>query len=253
VPDAIFDHPRLARIYDALDADRSDLDAYVAMVDELAARSVLDVGCGTGTFACLLAERGIEVVGVDPAAASLGVARAKPHADRVRWLHGDATTLPPLQVDLVTMTGNVAQVFVTDDDWAEALRGMCSALRPGGHLVFETRDPSRKAWLEWTRDQTDTTIDVDGVGPVRSWGDVTEAAGQRVSFRSTHVFASDGAVLTSDSTLRFRSRREVETTLHDAGFIVDDVRDAPDRPGRELVFVASSHGGDRTRGSRRVR
>ena len=66
-----------------------------------------------------------------------------------------------------------------------------------------------------------------------------DVAGDLVSFRQTYVFASDGAVLTSDSTLRFRSRREVETSLHDAGFAVRDVRDAADRPGRELVFVAS--------------
>ena len=51
------------------------------MVDELAARSVLDVGCGTGTFACLLAQRGIDVIGVDPAGASLDIARRKPYAD----------------------------------------------------------------------------------------------------------------------------------------------------------------------------
>jgi ubiquinone/menaquinone biosynthesis C-methylase UbiE len=49
--------------------------------------------------------------GVDPAGASLDVARAKLHVDRVRWLHGEAATLPPLHVDLATMTGNVAQVF----------------------------------------------------------------------------------------------------------------------------------------------
>jgi SAM-dependent methyltransferase len=248
----IFDHPRLARIYDALDADRSDLDPYVAMADELAARSVLDVGAGTGTFACLLAERGIDVVGVDPAGASLDMAHRKPYADRVRWLLGDATMLPPLQVDLVTMTGNVAQVFLTDGEWAEALRGMHAALRPGGHLVFETRDPARKGWLAWTRDQTDTTTDVDGVGPVRSWVDLTEVVGPLVSFRSTYVFASDGTVLTSDSTLRFRSRQEIETTLHDAGFAVQDVRDAPDRPGREFVLVASRSGGDRPERSRPV-
>ena len=36
--DAIFDEQRLAGIYDALDLDRSDLDAYVALVDELGAR-----------------------------------------------------------------------------------------------------------------------------------------------------------------------------------------------------------------------
>lgn len=70
-----FTHPRLAAIYDAVEPDRGDLDAYVRMVEEFGARRVLDIGCGTGVFALLLAGRGIEVVGVDPALASLDVAR----------------------------------------------------------------------------------------------------------------------------------------------------------------------------------
>ena len=56
--DAIFEERRLAEIYDPMDPDRSDLDAYVALAEGLGARSVLDIGCGTGTFACLLARRG---------------------------------------------------------------------------------------------------------------------------------------------------------------------------------------------------
>ena len=52
------------------------------------------------------------------------------------------------------------------------------------------------------------------------------------------MFASDGQVLTSDSTLRFRERDEVEAALVAHGYAVDGVRDAPDRPGREFVFVA---------------
>jgi len=35
--DDIFEHPRLVGIYDALDPDRSDLEVYVDMVDELGA------------------------------------------------------------------------------------------------------------------------------------------------------------------------------------------------------------------------
>ena len=163
-----FEVPRLAQLYDPLDPDRSDLDVYAAIVDELGARSVLDVGCGTGTFALLLAARGLEVIGVDPAEASLDVARGKPGADAVRWVHGDATSVGAVGVDVATMTGNVAQVFVTDEEWAETLDALHAALAPGGHLVFETRVPEREAWREWTRERTHEVTDVDGVGPVET-------------------------------------------------------------------------------------
>jgi hypothetical protein len=69
--------------------------------------------------------------------------------------------------------------------------------------------------------------------------EVTDVRGELVSFRWTFVLEADGAVLTSDSTLRFRPRAEVARSLQAAGFTVDEVRDAPDRPGREFVFLAS--------------
>jgi SAM-dependent methyltransferase len=238
VVDPIFAQRRLAQVYDPLDPDRSDLDAYVAMAGEFGARSVLDIGCGTGTFACLLANRGLAVTAVDPAAASLELARTKPGADRVRWIHGYATDLPPLNVDLATMTANVAQVFLTDDDWAATLRAAHAALRPGGRLSFETRDPAAKAWLAWNREQSHKRAIVPGIGEVEAWVEVLSISGDLVSFRWSFVFHSDGARLTSDSTLRFRALDEVTASLVAAGFVVDDVRDAPDRPGREMVFIA---------------
>ena len=240
--DAHFAERRLAEVYDPLDPDRSDLDAYAAMVDELGAHSVLDIGCGTGTFACLLARRGHAVTAVDPAAASLEIARAKPGAERVRWLHGYATDLPPLQVDLATMTGNVAQVFLTDAEWAATLRAAHAALRPGGRLAFETRDPAAKAWLEWNRERSYKRTVVAGIGAVQAWVELLDVSGDLVSFRSTFVFEADGAVLTSDSTLRFRHRDELTASLTAAGYLVDEVRQAPDRPGRELVFIARRAG-----------
>ena len=241
--DAIYNDPRLVRVYDAIEGDRSDLEVYVEMVDELGAQSVLDVGCGTGTFACMLAGLGLDVVGVDPAWASLEVARAKPGADAVCWLHGDATTLPPLAVDAAFMTGNVAQVFLTDEDWAATLRGTRDALRPGGHLVFETRDPARLAWERWTPELTRAVLDVPGIGVVEDWGELTEVSGQFVTFRSTTVFVRDDLVIESTSTLRFCDRREIEDSLGEAGFQTVEIRDAPDRPGLEFVYIAVRGGG----------
>jgi ubiquinone/menaquinone biosynthesis C-methylase UbiE len=237
MPDALFDDPRFARLYDPLDPDRGDLDVYAAIVDEFKAQTVLDVGCGTGTFACLLARSGRNVVGVDPARASLDVARTKPGAESVRWIHGDATTLPPLTADLAFMTGNVAQVFLTDEEWMATLAGIHSALRPGGRLVFESRDPEKQAWREWTRERTYIDTQLKGVGRVRTWTVLAEVAPPFVTFESTLILPS-GETLHSTSTLRFRSRDELERSLVEAGYTVDEVRDAPDRPGREFVFVA---------------
>lgn len=237
-PDPIFADPRLAAVYDDLDADRRDLDAYVAMVAAFGARSVLDIGCGTGTLACRLASGGIAVVGLDPATASLDVARRKPGASQVTWVDGGVSALPPLQVDLVTMTGNAAQVFLTERSWGAALDAARAALRPGGRLVFEVRDPQRRAWLEWDRGRTWRQVELRDGGSVETWTEVTRVALPLVTFRTTVVFGRDGTTVVSDSTLRFRGAGELEADVCGSGFSVEEVRQAPDRPGLELVFVA---------------
>lgn len=213
--DEIFQDRRLAELYDPLDPDRGDLDAYLSLAEEFGARKVLDIGCGTGVFALLLADRGVEVVGIDPAGASLDVARAKPGADRVRWIHGDATDLPspPLQVDLVTMTANVAQAITDPEGWRRTLAGAYEALRPGGHLVFETRDPARRAWEAWNREDSYGVTEVPGFGTVESWVELTGVTGQLVTFRWHYTFDGGKKRCVSDSTLRFRERREIETEL----------------------------------------
>ncbi|MBT0993747.1 methyltransferase domain-containing protein [Cellulomonas sp. DKR-3] len=235
--DAIFEDPLLARLYDPLDPDRSDLDAYRALVDELGAHRVLDLGCGTGTFATMLAADGLDVVGVDPATASLDVARGKPHASRVRWLDGDAGVLTEVDpVDLVVMTANVFQVFLDRDAALRTLVAVREVLRPSGRLVFETRDPRRRAWEAWTPEQSRTRTEVPGLGEVEAWVEVTAVEPPLVTFRWSHLVPGTGLV-TSDSTLRFWTLDEVRGLVADAGLDVDEVRDAPDRPGLEHVVV----------------
>jgi hypothetical protein len=116
------------------------------------------------------------------------------------------------------MTGNVAQVFLSDEEWAETLAHIRSVLRPDGLFIFETRIPSRRGWEEWTPDLTRRTTNIPNVGSVE------------YSVR----------LLTSDSTLRFRELHELKDSLERAGFHIQEVRDAPDRPGREYVIIAQT-------------
>jgi len=233
---------RLAEIYDLQWAERDDLDAYVALAGEFGARVVLDIGCGTGTFALRLADAGYEVTGVDPSGESLEIARAKPGAERVRWVHGVASDVPPMQADLAAMTANVAQEIVTDEDWDATLRAAFDRLRPGGNLVFETRDPARQAWLNWDREHSCGRFDLPGVGVVEQWFELTDVTGGLVTFSGVYIFESDGLRLNPSSSLRFRDRAEVEASLAAAGFELTEIRDAPARPGSELVFVARRPG-----------
>jgi hypothetical protein len=135
------------------------------------------------------------------------------------------------------MTGNVAQVFTTDEAWSATLRGIRGALRPGGVLVFESRRPERRAWEEWQAETGETVYEVPGVGTVRQLPTGFEVALPLVTFSDEFRF-EDGTVLTSTSTLRWRTEEELRASLEAAGLAVEEIRDAPDRPGREFVVIA---------------
>ncbi len=241
-PDATFADPRQAVLSDVFNDDRSDLDAYVSIAEEVGAHRVVDVGCGTGALAVRLAERGFSVTGVDPAGASLDVARAKPNAERVTWVHGDATSLVSLgaAADLAVMTGNVAQVFVSDEDWYATLHAVRACPRPGGWFVFETRRPEVRDWEDWNLAPSQVAMP-DGRTAVVSCI-VTEVALPLVTFEGSTAIGEE--VMRSTSTLRFRERGELEGDLDRHGLDVLEVRDAPDRQGKEMVFLTRARDGD---------
>ena len=118
--------------------------------------------------------------------------------------------------------------------------GGSAVVRTGGHVVFEVRDPSRAPWRSWNRSETHARTEVPAVGVVESWVDLLDVALPLVPFRWTFRFEASGQVITSDSTLRFPHRDGVERSVAHSGLVVVDVRDAPDRPGLEHVFVCAT-------------
>jgi hypothetical protein len=76
---------------------------------------------------------------------------------------------------------------------------------------------------------------------------VTEVALPLVTFEGSTAIGEE--IMRSTSTLRFRERNELERDLSRHGFNVLDVRDAPDRPGKEMVFLTQVRDSDDDRRS----
>lgn len=236
-----FGDPRLVGLYDQDNPGGSDHDYFRALADERAARTIVDLGCGTGLLTVSLARPGRKVLGIDPSETMIGYARSRAGADRVSWLVGDSRAIGAARADLVIMSGNVAQ-HILGEQWRRTLRDVRDALRPDGTVAFESRNPAARAWQEWTEEDTRGTR-ATAVGPLTEWLEVTCVRDGEVTVVGHNIFESTGEHLKLTATLAFRSQDQIADDLHQSGLIVDAVwgdwhRARPQPSSKVFVFEA---------------
>lgn len=211
--------PRLVALYDIDNPPGDDHEHYRGLADRLRAKTIIDLGCGTGILTTTLTGPGRTVTGIDPDAGMLEFARRRPTADRVTWVDGDSRAIGAAAADLVVMTGNVAQ-HIIGADWKRTLTDICNGLRPGGTVAFESRYPPDQAWLRWDRAHTHGTRGT-AAGPLTEWLDVVGIDDQgNVTYDAHNVFEETGEHLMIRDTLAFRTRDQIAADLETVGLTV---------------------------------
>jgi SAM-dependent methyltransferase len=114
--------------------------AFVTFASMGDARSVLDVGCGTGALALTIAEvvPSVRLTGVDPSSAYVAAAQARAPRDRVRFVVGNAQALELPSATFDRTLSMLAMNFFPDP--VAGLREMIRVTRPDGVVAAAVWD-----------------------------------------------------------------------------------------------------------------
>jgi SAM-dependent methyltransferase len=226
---AEFYDPRLVAVYNTVCPLDGYEQFYLKLAEELSATTIIDIGCGTGLLTCELAKHGYYMIGIEPAKLMLDAARKSPCSSQVTWLEGDALSLGEHNADLALMTGHVAQFHLDDEYWLEALTCIYRALRPGGHLAFESRNTAVQPWVnhqehrDWHAAASPLKVTDPIEGSLEVWSEPVRINGERVTFKGHYLFERTGEELISMGELIFRTKQALTLSVEAAGFFVDTV------------------------------
>lgn len=210
----------IALVYDQLNHWGKDDDFFMELLESTQSKTIADLGCGTGRITVQMAKDGYRVTAIDPNEEAIHYAMQKAYAQDVTWIVGDSANLKPEAYDVVIMTANVAQVFITDESWQTLVHDAYCALKPGGHFIFDTRNPKAKAWEEWQKDDTvDKIQDLNTGDTLTMWEEYEGLNGSVFTFYEKIKNEKTNTVIEDKVQLIFRSYKEISQSLHQAGFI----------------------------------
>jgi len=210
---------------------QGEADRLARLLAAPAGAEILDVPCGAGRLALVLAERGYRLTGVDWSSEFLGHARSRDVFDRVIWEQREMRNLPwQERFDGVFCMGN-SFGYLDDEGNAAFLRSVRNVLKPGGRFVLETpmvlenllNDLQLRPW--WKAGDVYLLVE-----------NQYDPASGRLNIEYT--FVSNGRVEVRRGSHRAYSYRELVELLTTCGFAVE-LADPWTRDAHAASFIAT--------------
>jgi SAM-dependent methyltransferase len=203
---------RIADVYDTMYPELDTEEAVEALAALAGNGPVLELAIGTGRLALPLAERGIEIHGIDVSEAMVAKLRAKPGGDRIPVTMGD---FADVGVDgryrLIFVGFNTFFALVTQEDQARCFANVAAHLTDDGVFALEGFVPDLARFDRGQRTQT-TRVDVDRVVLEAS---IHDQPAQRVD--SQHVVITSEGVRLYPTSLRYAFPTELDLMARLAG------------------------------------
>jgi SAM-dependent methyltransferase len=212
----------VAASYDDPD-DEMFAPAFVAQVADMLAElagggRALELAIGTGRVALPLAQRGVEVHGIDMSRAMVARLRDKPGGDAIGVTIGDfATTRVEGTFSLVYLVYNTIMNLTTQQAQVACFRSAADHLAPGGCFVIETHLPELRKLppgqnvLPFQVSPTRLAFDVYDFATQAMSSNYVTLDGGRGEFRSypfRYVWPSELDLMAQLAGMRLRSRWE---------------------------------------------
>lgn len=202
---------RMAGIYDDWFPDY-DQQAIDALADLAQGGRVLELGIGTGRIAMPLANKGVEVHGIDAAVSMLSRLREKPGSERITVTQGNFAEVPVEgQFSLIYIVFNTLFALTTQAEQVQCFRNVAAHLAPGGCFLIEAFVPDPRRFtggqVNWATRVTNDLVELD-VGH-------HDAASQRVV--SQKVVFNDGKVRLYPLQIRYVWPSEMDLMAQVAG------------------------------------
>ncbi|MGE7763242.1 class I SAM-dependent methyltransferase [Peribacillus sp. NPDC097895] len=207
-------------VYDQINSWGKDDEFFLALLMKVNVKKIADLGCGTGRLTTHFAKVGYHITAIDPNEEAIEYAENKAYPDEVTWIVGDSSKLQTNGFDAVIMTANVAQVFLTDESWQHVISDAYRALKPGGHFIFDTRNPLAKAWEQWKKDMTPDIATNQMTGDtLEIWTEYEGFIEDVFTFYETVKNArTEEVVIHKKMQLKFRTQDEIHESLQQVGF-----------------------------------